>query len=58
MKLCATRIAIIGAGKGGTAILDLLHQIPDVEIIGIADKDPTAPGLKRARDLNLSLIHI
>ena len=53
MKLCATRIAIIGAGKGGTAILDLLHQIPDVEIIGIADKDPTAPGLKRARDLNV-----
>jgi len=48
MKLCATRIAIIGAGKGGTAILDLLHQIPDVEIIGIADKDPTAPGLRWA----------
>jgi NADPH:quinone reductase-like Zn-dependent oxidoreductase len=29
------------------------NQIPDVEIIGIADKDPTAPGLKRARDLNV-----
>ena len=49
----ATRIAIIGAGKGGVALLDLLHQIPDVEIVGIADKDPTAPGLQRARDLTV-----
>ena len=47
------RIAIIGAGKGGVALLDLLHQIPDVDIAGITDKDPTAPGLQRARDLNI-----
>lgn len=49
----ATSIAIIGAGKGGAALLDLLHQIPDVEIVGITDKDPTAPGLQRARDLQV-----
>ncbi|MBL8043510.1 MAG: hypothetical protein JNL86_11395 [Nitrospira sp.] len=49
----ATRIAIIGAGKGGMALLDLLHQIPDVEIVGITDKDPAAPGLQRARDLHV-----
>ncbi len=47
------RIAIIGAGKGGTALLDLLHQIPDVDIVGIADRDPAALGLQRARDLNV-----
>jgi signal transduction histidine kinase len=51
----STRIAIIGAGRGGTAILELLHQIPDVEIVGIADKDPAAPGLQRARDLNVTV---
>ncbi len=49
----ATSIAIIGAGKGGVALLDLLHQIPDVEIVGITDKDPAAPGLQRARDLHV-----
>ena len=25
------------------ALLDLLHQIPEVEIVGITDKDPAAP---------------
>ena len=53
MTANSTRIAIIGAGKGGTALLELLHQIPDVDIVGIADRDPTAPGLQRARDLNI-----
>lgn len=53
MTLNATRIAIIGAGKGGVALLDLLHQIPDVDIVGITDKDPLAPGLHRARDLQV-----
>ncbi len=48
-----TKVAILGAGKGGTALLDLLYQMPDVEIIGIADKDPDAPGLARARALNI-----
>jgi two-component system, NtrC family, sensor kinase len=33
--------------------LELLHQIPEIEIVGIADKDPAAFGLKRARDLNV-----
>ncbi len=49
----STKIAIIGAGRGGTALLDLLHQIPDVDIVGIADKDPAAPGLQRAKELHV-----
>lgn len=55
MTVSPTKIAIIGAGKGGIAILELLHQIPDIEIVGIADSDPTAPGLNRARDLNIQV---
>jgi FlaA1/EpsC-like NDP-sugar epimerase len=39
------RVAIIGAGRGGTALLDVLHQIGTIEIVGIMDKDPSAPGL-------------
>ena len=55
MDRSPTKVAIIGAGKGGTALLELLHQIPDVDIVGIADTNPHAPGLQRARDLNIQV---
>lgn len=44
-----TKVAIVGAGRGGRALLDLFHQIPSIEIVGIADRDPDALGLQRAR---------
>lgn len=53
MDRSPTKVAIIGAGKGGTALLELLHQVQDVDIVGIADTNPHAPGLQRARDLNI-----
>ncbi len=53
MSTAPSKVAIVGAGKGGIALLEMLHQIPDIEIVGIADKDPTAPGLKRARELHV-----
>jgi signal transduction histidine kinase len=37
--------------------LELLHQIPDVDIVGIADRDSGAPGLKRAREWNIPVMH-
>lgn len=48
-----TKVAILGAGRGGRALLDLLHQIPSIEIVGIADRDPAAPGLQRAHALHI-----
>src|SRR3970040_686196 len=48
-----TKVAILGAGRGGRALLELLHQIPSIEIVGIADRDPDAPGLQRARELQV-----
>lgn len=48
-----TKVAILGAGRGGTALLDLLHQIRTIEIVGITDQNPGAPGLQRARELNV-----
>ena len=48
-----TKVAILGAGRGGRALLDLLHHIPSIEIVGIADRDPAAPGLQRARELQI-----
>lgn len=49
----ATRVAIIGAGRGGTALLDLLHQLRTIEVVGIADRNPAAAGLQRARELHV-----
>ena len=48
------RIAILGGGKGGSALLDLLFHLPDVTVIGLADNNPSAPGLIRAQDLSLT----
>jgi two-component system NtrC family sensor kinase len=50
-----TKIAIVGAGRGGHALLDLLHRIPSIEIVGIADRDPAAPGLQRACELRIPM---
>ena len=47
------KLAIIGAGRGGTALLDALHQIGTIELVGIADTNPSAPGLRRAQELNV-----
>ncbi|RPH79789.1 MAG: GHKL domain-containing protein [Nitrospiraceae bacterium] len=49
----STKVAILGAGRGGRALVDLLHQIPSIEIVGIADLDPDAPGLQRAHELQI-----
>jgi transcriptional regulator with PAS, ATPase and Fis domain len=48
-----TRVAIIGAGKGGTALIEILHKDPLVKVVGIADLNPDAPGLDLARRLKI-----
>src|SRR3989304_2388453 len=45
------RVGIVGAGKGGAAILDLLARRPGVEVVVVADPRPDAPGLNRAGEL-------
>ncbi|MBU4200440.1 MAG: HAMP domain-containing histidine kinase [Verrucomicrobia bacterium] len=42
-------IAIIGAGKGGTAILETLLKMPSVFIKHVCDVNPSAPGITLAR---------
>lgn len=49
----ATHVAIIGAGRGGTALLEIFATDPLVEIVGIAEVNPKAPGLALARRLNV-----
>ena len=47
------KVLILGAGTGGTALIDLLARGAGVEVAGVADKNPRAPGLRLARRLNI-----
>ncbi len=48
-----TRIILIGAGKDGRSLVELFHKEPNVEIVGVADKNERASGLEFARELGL-----
>ncbi|MHB1025307.1 MAG: sigma-54 interaction domain-containing protein [Desulfobacteria bacterium] len=48
-----TRMLLIGAGKGGTALIGLFHEDPTVEIVGVADRDEQAAGLALAKKFGL-----
>jgi len=42
-------VAIIGAGEGGSALLTILAPDPLVRIVGVAEINPRAPGLRLAK---------
>lgn len=46
-------IAIVGAGNGGTKLLDLFTQMPGITVTCIVDREHSAPGMERARVLNV-----
>lgn len=49
----ATNVAIIGAGRGGTALMEIFANDPLVQIVGVAEIDPRAPGLGLAKRLRI-----
>jgi PAS domain S-box-containing protein len=48
------RILIIGAGNGGSALLDLLAKKRDISITGVVDTNEAARGMVLAKQLNIS----
>jgi diguanylate cyclase (GGDEF)-like protein len=42
------RILVIGAGRGGTSLIELFLDDPHVIVVGIVDKNPQAPALALA----------
>jgi transcriptional regulator with PAS, ATPase and Fis domain len=44
---------IVGAGKGGRALLEMLVGDPTVSILGVADLSSWAPGIEFARRVNI-----
>ena len=51
-----TKVAIVGGGRGGTALIEILHKDPLVKIVGIADINPDAPGLDMARRFKIPTV--
>src|SRR5690625_121735 len=46
-------VVIVGAGKGGTAILRLFHKVDIVDVVGVCDININAPGMKLAEQLKI-----
>ncbi|HWI64459.1 MAG TPA: sigma 54-interacting transcriptional regulator [Symbiobacteriaceae bacterium] len=47
-------VVIIGAGQGGTSLLRAFHSMAArIRVVGVADKDPGAPGLAVAREMGV-----
>jgi transcriptional regulator with GAF, ATPase, and Fis domain len=51
-----TKVAIVGAGKGGRALLEMFAGDPTVTILGVGDVNPWAPGLELARRLDIPVV--
>ena len=48
------QVAILGAGQGGSSLLRALVGMGSrIRVVGIADKNPAAPGLNLAKSLGL-----
>ncbi|SFA72090.1 PAS domain S-box-containing protein [Lentibacillus halodurans] len=47
------RVLIVGAGKGGSALLEILYNTKKMNIVGITDINPDAKGLKIAAEYGI-----
>ncbi|TCP59604.1 PAS domain S-box-containing protein [Tumebacillus sp. BK434] len=47
-------ILIVGAGRGGTALLKAFQDLAKVQVIGIVDIEASAPGLALGRELGIA----
>jgi len=47
------KILLVGGGRGGAGILELSQQIPDIEIVAVADVKPTAVAFSVARKIGI-----
>ncbi|WP_035509011.1 sigma-54-dependent Fis family transcriptional regulator [Halobacillus karajensis] len=48
------RVLIVGAGKGGTALLKLLNQMERMFVVAVTDINSKAPGLSLARSYGIA----
>ncbi|ELK43791.1 putative sigma L-dependent transcriptional regulator YqiR [Brevibacillus agri] len=49
------KLLIVGAGRGGTALLRTLNQMDRLKIVAVVDRRPDAPGIELARSLGIKV---
>lgn len=47
------KIAIVGAGAGGSKLIELFSEIPEIEIVTVIDKNLQSPGIEIAKRLGI-----
>lgn len=47
------KVLLVGAGKGGSAILKILNQTDTMQVVAVVDVDKGAPGLKLAEEAGI-----
>ncbi len=47
------KILIIGGGRRGQGLLEILQKDPNIEIVGVVDKKNNAKGIRLAKELNI-----
>ena len=53
LKVNKTCVLIVGAGKGGSLLINLFNKSKTIKIVGVVDKKPRAPGMKLAKKLGI-----
>jgi len=49
------KVLIIGAGRGGTALLPILYEDKEIDIVGVVDNNREAEGMKLAKQYNIPI---
>ena len=52
--LHSLNVVIWGGGTQGTALLEICRNLPGINLLGIVDHNPDAPGLLRAQELGIA----
>lgn len=47
------KLLIVGAGRGGTALLRMLNQMDRLQVVAVVDQRPDAPGILLAQSLGI-----
>lgn len=48
------KMAIVGAGAGGTKLIEMFHEIPEIEIMSVIDKNMQSHGIEVAKKLGIT----
>ena len=48
------KIAVVGAGAGGSKLIELFHEIPEIEILSVIDKNMQSHGIEVAKKLGIA----